>query len=82
MMQFVMQPGIVYQYPLWWVALLLARHRQCFSVRGRCCARDAVSARLRMPRVRHTKTVGEAGVLPTCHSAGVKDEALDVLDEF
>src|ERR1700746_3598333 len=23
MMQFVMQPGMVYQYPLWWVALLL-----------------------------------------------------------
>ena len=22
-MQFVMQPGMVYQYPLWWVALLL-----------------------------------------------------------
>jgi hypothetical protein len=23
MMKFVMQPGMVYQYPLWWVALLL-----------------------------------------------------------
>ena len=23
MMQFVMQPGMVYQYPLWWIALLL-----------------------------------------------------------
>jgi hypothetical protein len=23
MRQFVMQPGMVYQYPIWWVALLL-----------------------------------------------------------
>src|SRR5271157_2318980 len=47
MMQFVMQPGMVYQYPLWWVGLLLVGLAALGAVLFELAAHQFLSVELR-----------------------------------